>query len=93
MVTEIIEIIGKREVHYPSMHVNYVTLVVVLVNRGDSVSALIGEGPDEWIARNGENLSLCEAKGHFPMLEEKLIQRNWTFQDRTPDELTPDESE
>ena len=55
----------------PSGYMNY---KVVLWEAGDEsyrdIRASIGQGSDEWVARNGDPLSLQETLRHFPLLKQ-----------------------
>lgn len=72
------KILGVNRRGHPSENSpnSYVEYRVVLWDAGDEsyrdIRASIGEGSDEWVARQGDPISLSEAEIHFPFIRAQI---------------------
>jgi len=70
------KVLGVNKRGHPSQMnpSGYMDYKVVLWEAGDEthrdLRASIGQGPAEWVARNGDPVSLQEALIHFPLLRQ-----------------------
>lgn len=54
-------------------------LCVLVQGEDNNVAAYLGIGPEDWVARNGDKVSLAEAAIHFPGLPENLTTRGMHY--------------
>ena len=59
--------------------VNY--LCVLVQGEDNDVAAYLGVGSEDWVARNGDKVSLAEAAVHFPGLAEMLAARGQHYRE------------